>query len=157
MTLSLVYGNWFFIYLGHSFYIDAYLSHFSIMAPVESGPISLFRSRPLSMRSILFSSLFGFDVVGWIGGLRLLPGDNRFKLFILVDDGVGDVGDLEPILNPDDVIGDVLVAIVVFVMGNEYGENLLVDLEANNGPKWEPGIWDSDCVVLLLNVGDKFG
>ena len=67
----------------------------------------------------------------------------RFKLLKLADDGVGDVSDLEPSsdldprLNPDD-IGDALVAIVVFVIGNEYGVNLLFDLEANRGPRWLP-------------------
>ena len=120
------------------------------MAPVESGPTCRFRSNPLSMRSMLLSSLFGLvDVVVLLTGLLLRTGDGRLRLRL---DGavVGEVGDLEPMLNPDDDRGDVLVAMVVFVMGNEYGENLLFDLEANNGPRCE-------FVELDVNVGDKFG
>lgn len=76
---------------------DKLFSHFSTIAPVESGPTSRFLSKPLSMRSILFSSLFGFiggDVC--IGGLLLLMEGDLFKLLKLADDGVGDVSDLDP-------------------------------------------------------------
>lgn len=122
------------------------------MAPVESGPTSRFRSNPLSMRSMLLSSLFGLVEVEFTG-LRLRTGEGRLRLRL---DGVvvGDVGDLDPMLNPDDDRGEVLVAMVVFVMGNEYGENLLFDLDANKGPRCEP---ESELDELDVKVGDKFG
>lgn len=106
------------------------------------------------MRSILLSSLLGLVDSAVCTGLLLLTGDGRLRLTRLEWVDVGDVGDLGPILYPDDVSGDVLVAMVVFVIGNEYGENLLLDLDANNVPRCEP---DSEFEVLLLNVGDKFG
>lgn len=106
------------------------------------------------MRSILLSSLLGFDGADVCTGLLLLTGDGRLRLPRLDCVAVGDVGDLGPRLNPDDESGDVLVAIVVFVIGREYGENRLFDLEANIEPRCEP---DNELEVLLLNVGDKFG
>lgn len=103
---------------------------------------------------MLLSSLLGLVDSAVCTGLLLLTGDGRLRLTRLEWVDVGDVGDLGPMLYPDDVCGDVLVAMVVFVIGNEYGENLLLDLDANNVPRCEP---DNEFEVLLLNVGDKFG
>jgi len=117
------------------------------MAPVESGPTS--RLSPLSIRSMLLSSLLG--LFEWaLGGLRLLIGECRLRFRL---EG-GDVGDLDPILNPADVIGEVLVAMVVFVIPpNEYGEYLLLDLDANRGPS------DADIEFedVVENVGERLG
>lgn len=116
------------------------------MEHVESGPMSRFLSKPLSIRSICLSSLLGFVDDDVCIGLLLRTGECRLCRL-----DVGDGGDLEPMLYPADVSGEVHVAIVVFVIGNEYGENLLVDLDAKRFPRWEP---DKDCVEL--NAGDKF-
>lgn len=117
--------------------------HLSPMEAVETASMSRFLSKPLSIRSILLSSLLGF--VEDNACIGLLPRNGEWRLCRL---DVGDAGDLEPILYPADESGEVHVAMVV--LGNEYGENRF-DLEANSVPRCEP---DNDCEVL--NGGDKF-